>query len=353
MNVSTSQDAAFYSSISKIVNFFRRTSQGGFLFCVCNNGELINHINQQIIERARHSDLIITSIYISSTDIDNFLNLVRKATSDKPDGIIINNLDELILISQGAFVQHLNFAREILIELNVPLMFWFSERNISLIANKARDLFIRKDRGIINFIGITGISSLKRLESLYAYDEKGKKQYENVNIKIELLEKQLEEGIKKGYSEKRIATEIAADLIKQYLDVHLIDEAISLFNKYRKYYEESENVKFIKLCAEIYESIYDWDRALEYYLKSEKIIIEVGDRAGLGPTYFNIGTGYQQKGEHEKGAEYIIVASFIAMAMGMRHELSQMSWAIEPILNELGQEHFMEIGKRLYQQRLG
>ena len=151
-----------------------------------------------------------------------------------------------------------------------------------------------------------------------------------------------------------------ADLISHYSEQLIIkgfwDESIYLHNLILEADNKVER-RFHGFAYNNIGSIYynkgDWDRALEYYLKSEKIIIEVGYRAGLGPTYFNIGTGYQQKGEHEKGAEYIIVASFIAMAMGMRHELSQMSWAIEPILNELGQEHFMEIGKRLYQQRLG
>jgi len=38
----------------------------------------------------------------------------------------------------------------------------------------------------------------------------------------------------------------------------------------------------------IYNNKDEWDKALEYYLKSEKIMIQVGDEAGLAYTYFNI-----------------------------------------------------------------
>ena len=316
--VNSSQDAAFYAQITKIVNFFRRTSHGGFLFCVCNNGKLIKQINQQIIKRTEQAHLTVKSLYISSTHIDDFLNLVREAVQDKPNGIIINNLDELILLSRGEFITHLNFSREILIELNIPLLFWFSEKNISLLANKGRDLFIRKDRGVIYFSDITGASALQRLEHFYVSDQEGKEKYENLNLKIKLFETQLEEACKKGYSNKRIATEIAAELIDLYLDAYLIDEAHSLFEKYKSYYDKSEDLRFIHLCAKVYETIYKLDKALEYYLKSEKIYIEVGDRARLGTTYNNIGLIYSNKGEGDRALEYYLKSEKIFIEVGDR-----------------------------------
>lgn len=99
----------------------------------------------------------------------------------------------------------------------------------------------------------------------------------------------------------------------------------------------------------IYSNKGEWDKALEYYLKAEKIRIEVGDRAGLGTTYFNIGTIYLEKNDKEKGNNYIILAGYIAMILGMRHEFSQMQWALGPIIKEIGEEGFREMGKRLYE----
>ena len=94
-----------------------------------------------------------------------------------------------------------------------------------------------------------------------------------------------------------------------------------------------------------------WDRALQYYLKAEKILIEVGDRAGLAVTYFNTGASYLNKNNKEKGDSYIVLAGYIAITLGMKHELSQMRCALEPIIKEIGEEGFMEIGKRLYESK--
>ncbi len=63
----------------------------------------------------------------------------------------------------------------------------------------------------------------------------------------------------------------------------------------------------------IYDKKGEWDKALEYYLKSEKIRIEVGDKAGLAVTYFNIGTALQSKGDQALGDQLIILAGYIAM----------------------------------------
>ena len=61
---------------------------------------------------------------------------------------------------------------------------------------------------------------------------------------------------------------------------------------------------------------YAWDKALEYYGKSEKILIEVGDKAGLGPTYNNIGLIYSNKGEWDKALEYYGKSEKILIEVG-------------------------------------
>jgi tetratricopeptide (TPR) repeat protein len=102
----------------------------------------------------------------------------------------------------------------------------------------------------------------------------------------------------------------------------------------------------------IYSKKGEWDKALEYYLKSEKILIEVGDKAGLTFAYFNFGTVLQSKGDQALGDQLIILAGFIAIQQGMKDELQQMNWALEPLIRQLGEKKFMEIGERLYAERV-
>jgi hypothetical protein len=36
----------------------------------------------------------------------------------------------------------------------------------------------------------------------------------------------------------------------------------------------------------------------------------------------------------------------------MKYELSQMAWALEPLLKQLGEKKFMETGDKLFKERL-
>ena len=56
--------------------------------------------------------------------------------------------------------------------------------------------------------------------------------------------------------------------------------------------------------------------ALEYYLKSEIINIEVGDKAGLGTNYNNIGFIHDEKGEWDKALEYYLESEKINIEVG-------------------------------------
>jgi tetratricopeptide (TPR) repeat protein len=102
----------------------------------------------------------------------------------------------------------------------------------------------------------------------------------------------------------------------------------------------------------IFDKKSDWDKALGYYLKSEKISLEVGDRAGLAYTYFNIGTIYLEKKDNEKANRYLPIAGYLAKTLGMKHGFSQMEWALTPLINELGEGKFMELGKKLYEEKM-
>ncbi|MBF0395204.1 MAG: hypothetical protein HQK78_00355 [Desulfobacterales bacterium] len=243
----------FFGNILKIVNFFKYKLESGFLFCACNNQRLIKEINKQIIENAKKHGLNIIEVYISSDDSDNILPILRKATQESPDGIIINNLDELILMSKGEFMTNINMGREILIEMNVPMVFWMSEENISRFANQAPDMFIRRDRSVVCFqdLSILKSSSLERLDDFYQLGFKDTETYSNLSLKIKLLEKQIIEAKEKKYPEERIAIEIAVDLISLYLKASLYHEAFRLFEAYQDFFLNSRNIKLIALCAEI------------------------------------------------------------------------------------------------------
>ncbi|MDM8542974.1 tetratricopeptide repeat protein [Desulfococcaceae bacterium HSG9] len=308
----------YFAGINKIVRFFKLTKGCGLLFCACTDQRMVREINRTLLKRAQNNQINIREVYVPSEKSGEIIAVLREATHGS-DGLIVNNLDELVLTGGKEFVHQINFARELIIDLNLPLLFWLTPENISVFANSAPDLFSRRDRGVIEFAGtFTGDTALRRFDETLALVYAQTDDFKSLRLKIELLEKQYQEAKAKGYPAKRIALEIAADLIDAYLKVHLRQEASELFEQYRTHYEESSEPRLVWLTARVFDETGSWNKALEYYHKAEQIKIEVGDRAGLGRAYNNIGIIYSKKGEWDKALEVYQKAEQIYIEIGHR-----------------------------------
>jgi len=101
----------------------------------------------------------------------------------------------------------------------------------------------------------------------------------------------------------------------------------------------------------IYSKKGEWDRALEYYQKAETIRIEVGDRAGLATTYNNIGGIYSNKGEWDRALEYYLKDEAISLEVGDRaglattyNNMAEITLSIHDLINEnLARYQFAQI----------
>jgi len=145
-------ESEFLAKIKKIVNFFRRTDGSGFLFCVCDSLPYIRDaIHPKIFEEADQHGVTLRDVYLSSDNRDNFFQRIREKAGQKPDGLLILNFGELVRLSDGEVLQEINYARELLIGLETPMLFWLDAETVSLFANHAPDLFLRRDRSLIEF----------------------------------------------------------------------------------------------------------------------------------------------------------------------------------------------------------
>ena len=145
-------EAEFQKKIKKIIKFFIRADGSGFLFCVCDSLPYIRDaIHPKIFEEADQHGLTLRDVYLSSDNRDNFFQRIREKAGQKPDGLLILNFGELVRLSDGEVLQEINYARELLIGLETPMLFWLDAETASLFANHAPDLFLRRDRSLIEF----------------------------------------------------------------------------------------------------------------------------------------------------------------------------------------------------------
>lgn len=335
--IQTGISSDFFTKINKIVNYFARTSRGGFLFCSCDKTAVLSEINKIIIERAKLMDLNINELYLSSEDAGQFLHKIRERAKRKPDGIIISNLDELIVLTRDQIIKDINFARDILLGLKVPLLFCVSKENISKFANQAQDLFLRRDRGVIHFSDVPGITKLDEFQAFKTMGSRDSVDFTSLNLKISLLENQLKEAEREKYKPGRIANEIALDLIQLYLDSALVLEANELFNRYKPYFKLENDIKAIKTIAELHTKNCAWEKAFDYYLKAKKILENVGDIRGLARVSSDIGFVHFHRGEMSEALRCYLKCKEINEEIGDTRNLAVSLDAIGSIYRKEGQ----------------
>lgn len=102
--------------------------------------------------------------------------------------------------------------------------------------------------------------------------------------------------------------------------------------------------------SKVYHNRGDLDTSLEYLKRSLTLFNEIGDKQGLITPYFNMGQLLLEKGDKKQGNDYIILAGYMATNLGMKVKLTEMAWVLDPLIKEMGEEMFMEEGKRLYEQ---
>ena len=55
----------------------------------------------------------------------------------------------------------------------------------------------------------------------------------------------------------------------------------------------------------------NYEKALEYYSKSLALGEQIGDKKGMGSSYYNIGIIYKKQGNYKKTLDYLIEAKNI------------------------------------------
>ena len=330
-------DPDFFAKINKIVNYFARTPGGGFLFCSYESIAVLDEIIETIKYRAEERELNLKEVFLSLEDAEYFLPKIKEAAREKPGGIIISNLDELVVLTKDQIITEINLARDILLGLNLPILFCVSRENISKFANQAQDLFLRRDRGVIHFSNIPGVKIWEQFRKLRGMEYRESVDVNGLNLKIELLENQLKEAEGKKYKPGRIANEIALDLIQLYLDASLVKEAKKLFRKYKSYLNLKDHLKTLKVVANLYRKSSRWGwGALKLCFRRKKIYKQTGDLVGLADTLNDIGMIYIQRFRWNKALEYFIESKNIL------EQVVETTGLYEATLSNIGFAYFLK-----------
>jgi len=335
---------SYYSTLRQMLGFFTREGARGYAFATAADQRLMRGINASLIEQAQAKGKQIKVVFLQSESDQPVMEQIRRSAT-QADGLIIGNLDELIVETAGEILLHLNFSRESLQALGQPLLFWVSKNHLPFLSNRAADLF--SQRALSTFVFDDSMlqehlsPALDRRFQEEAY--KTKEEYKAVELRIKLLEKQLQEAEEADVSPQRIANDLALPLAEAYLENQMYGAALNLIKRYgnsapitlnnllvqgkafqkahlwdaaqktlRKALHQLSNenkldsAKIYGVMATVYMEKGEIDNAIKYYYKSleiKKSIPEVEDSA-LATTYHNLSIAYRKKGDFPSSLAY-------------------------------------------------
>jgi hypothetical protein len=67
----------------------------------------------------------------------------------------------------------------------------------------------------------------------------------------------------------------------------------------------------------------------------------------LAYTSFGISSVYYKKNEFDSARSYAALGFFIGKKLGMTHELAQLSWLLDPLLEQVGEDELMRLGQEM------
>lgn len=302
----------YFEKINELVNFFALTKGFGIVFCVANNFFFRKEVNRQIIERLADKDIIITDFLLDEENNIAVVEQLKKLQSENKEakGLIINNLD-FLLDRQSNALAAFNQSRDVLSKLEMPLLFWLNEENIRSLSKSAPDIYTFRSLPILEFKEIPDFQSESFLIPRFSEDYRTTEDYEKIRLKIELLERQLEEAKKQEYPKGKIIDQIVIPLFLSYKDLQLYQKMEELYTQFCSQLNQ-DNTKHLSLQFYLYENRREFEKAL---LVGEKIqLIEKGKKSkkGLAITYYNIAKIYWKQEKNKEALNFILKSKKIS-----------------------------------------
>lgn len=321
MGTASTKTPTYYEKIELIVTFFyQHKGNSGWMFCAIDHEGLKEEINHTLTQRLENKNGFIKILNLPLNLEDNFVNHLRPLHEEGFDGIVINNLDALIRDKGEDFIEQMNFAREMLWELNMPLLIWITSANLPLFSHYAPDFWSRRSSELIQFDNPSSTESTNKLREFFPRDIDESGDSRGIVLKIEVLEKQLKEGNKKGFPVKKLVNDIVIPLIRNYLRAFCYKEAKELFEQYKSYFQLSDNTLHVSIAAELYHYLHQLERAKGYY----ETLLNIYEQRNLlvekVETYNKLGLLAFDEGDFDKAIKLINYSIWLLESKNLKEE---------------------------------
>ncbi len=302
----------FSANLNKLVRFFERTN-GGYAFASTKVQAHIPTINTKLCEVLKERAKKTEFIYFDNESGFTLLEQLKQKKREDINGLVVNNITELLFsfsknnknVSKDTLME-LNFSREKLYELRIPILFWLTDEFVSVFSNRAADLYSQRSISTVYFDNIPNEDiDNQELESSFQPKHRRSKTSQDADLKIELLKKQLREAEKGKYHLSDIANRLVMPLAKIYSKLDLHNKSLNLINKYKDYINR-KNLQILMTLAKILKKANRLEEAISHYEEAitlAKLENNLNDEA---LSKFYIASIYLENGKPEEALPYFI-----------------------------------------------
>jgi len=331
MNTVSNKSASFLENMLTLKNFFERNDHSAFLFAVCDSYHVRKEVNELLLAYCDGKEKQTGTVELIPNIPEGFLTQLRKVKEQYKSGLILTNIDTLIDHTDGVFAYDLNHMREGLTALKIPILIWLNRQNHTIITQKAIDLYLRRDLSTLFFDDAVNPHKEGMIER-FTESTREAADFEETQMRISLLEQQLEETKDDDLHRRRIANEIVLPLIKAYVQNSMLIPAKELLSEYEGDFDYKKGEAY-KVIAGLFKETGSLDKAIANYEKAIKINVGLygEDNNEAANLYSDIGLAWMGKGDLGKAIENMEKALKIGIKLRGEESIS-----VATLYNNLG-----------------
>jgi tetratricopeptide (TPR) repeat protein len=288
MTQSQNSGRTWAESLESAARYFTDTEGGAFRFAVTDDELVQRRFNTELqqVLRGKGTPVQIHDWSKASPPDMYPAEQLRRLMAAHPEtkGIICIGL-ERAMWENPEMLTLLNFAREALAEVGVPLFFWISFKTLPLMSRFAIDLYNQRIGANLYFeydteIADTDGSAMRFIAHETVHANRDRRPLE---ARLKLLEKQFDE-LKKIQSPEKLANDIVLELLKVYVKIPGMTRMVqSLLDEYGGLIDVDKPGNCFEM-AKTYEYLGDVQKAEQHYqqaLKQYRLLAEQNPEAWL------------------------------------------------------------------------
>ncbi|MFM9949981.1 MAG: tetratricopeptide repeat protein [Saprospiraceae bacterium] len=275
----------YADQVQTLFRFLERTNRGSFYFAVSNDEKLQREVSNtlQFLALGKDKKVLIFNWDQQVASIHP-LQLLKSTLAAHPEtsGLILLGNDTALRYNPAFFTQ-LNFSREALLQLGIPILFWLSKRTLALLNQQALDIYNQRAGTNVYFEYAVETTDPEQLMDLYVvqevmHDNEELRQYE---ARVKLLQEQLLEAKSSQISKVELANGIVIDLLELYAK---IPRATALAQRLIDDYSTAFDDSLPRTCfvlGVVYDYLRNIHQAQIYYEKALALYRKLGQNNWL------------------------------------------------------------------------